>query len=113
MHQKTVYEVWKIMNGLNIFLAVLGGFGTVCAIVFGFLAFRRNDKSDNAEHGRKDGVLLTEVGYIKAGVDRIERRQDKQDEQHIEVVQRLSAVESSAKQAHHRIDRIEGKEHDT
>lgn len=98
------------MNGIQTFSLVLGIVSGICAIVFGFLAFRRNDKSDNAEHGRKDGVLLTEVGYIKAGVDRIERRQDKQDAQHIEVVQRLSAVESSAKQAHHRIDRIEGKE---
>lgn len=98
------------MNGLNVFLAVLGGVGTVCAIVFGFLAFRRNDKSDQSESGRKDGIILTELGYVKSGVDDIKRKQDKQDAQHIEVVQRLSAVESSAKQAHHRIDRIEGKE---
>lgn len=98
------------MNGLNVFLAVLGGVGTICAIVFGVAAFRRNNKADNAADGRKDGVILTEIGYVKAGVDDIKRKQDKQDEQHIEVIERLSAVESSAKQAHHRIDRLENKE---
>ena len=98
------------MNGAQVILAVISAVSAICAIVFGFLAFRRNDKSDQSEAGRKDGIILTELGYVKSGVDDIKRKQDKQDAQHIEVVQRLSAVESSAKQAHHRIDRIEGKE---
>ena len=34
-------------------------------------------------------------------------KQEKQDEQHIEVISRLTAVESSAKQAHKRIDAVE------
>lgn len=98
------------MNGAQVILTVISAVSAICAIVFGFLAFRRNDKSDQSEAGRKDGIILTELGYVKSGVDDIKRKQDKQDAQHIEVVQRLSAVESSAKQAHHRIDRIEGKE---
>ena len=98
------------MNGVQVILTVISAVSAICAIVFGFLAFRRNDKSDQSEAGRKDGIILTELGYVKSGVDDIKRKQDKQDAQHIEVVQRLSAVESSAKQAHHRIDRIEGKE---
>ena len=100
-------------NGAQIFSYVIGVLGTISAFVFGYLALRRNNKSDQSEAGRKDGIILTELGYVKSGVDDIKRKQDKQDAQHIEVVQRLSAVESSAKQAHHRIDRIEGKEHDT
>ena len=98
------------MNGAQVILTVISAVSAICAIVFGFLAFRRNDKSDQSEAGRKDGIILTELGYVKSGVDDIKRKQDKQDAQHIEVDQRLSAVESSAKQAHHRIDRIEGKE---
>lgn len=105
------------MNGIEIFLAFLGAAGTVCAILFGYIAFHRNNKSDHAEIGRKDGVLLTEIGYIKAGIDRIEsrqdkfeQRQDKQDIQYLELVQRITALEQSDKSAHHRIDRLEGKE---
>lgn len=87
--------------------ALFGIAGTASAILFAILAFRRNTKSDDTEAGKQSGVVLTEIGYIKAGVDDIKRKQDRQDEQHIEIVERLSAVESSAKQAHHRIDTIE------
>ena len=98
-----------IMSVLEIILSVLGGISATCAIFFGYTAYKRNDRTDNSEAGRKDGIILTELGYVKSGVDDIKRKQDKQDSQHIEVVQRLSAVESSTKQAHLRIDRIEGK----
>ena len=55
-------------------------------------------------------VRLTEIGYIKGGIDRIERKQDAQDARYIGMAERMSAVESSAKSAHHRIDRLEGRE---
>lgn len=98
------------MNATELIVTAIGVLGTVCAIVFGYIAFHRNNKMDNSAEGRKDGILLTEIGYVKSGVDDIKRKQDKQDEQHLEVVQRLSSAESSIKQAHHRIDRLEGKE---
>jgi hypothetical protein len=43
-------------------------------------------------------------------VDDIKRKQEKQDERHVELISRVTAVEQSAKQAHHRIDRLEGKD---
>ena len=97
------------MTGMEVFTTVLGIGGTVCAIVFGYIAFRLNNKNDDTAEGKKDGVLLTEIGYIKSGVDDIKRKQEKEDERHIQVVGRLSAVEQSAKQAHHRIDELQQK----
>lgn len=95
------------MSGMEIFTTVLGVVGTVCAVVFGYLAFSRNNKSDDTAEGKKDGVLLTEIGYIKSGVDDIKRKQEKEDERHVQVVSRLTKVEESAKQAHHRIDDLQ------
>ena len=60
--------------------------------------------------GKEAGTMLTEIGYIKGGIDRIERKQDAQDARYIGMAERMSAVESSAKSAHHRIDRLEGRE---
>ena len=37
-------------------------------------------------------------------------KQDAQDARYISMAERMSAVESSAKSAHHRIDRLEGRE---
>ena len=71
------------------------------------MAFKRNQRSDEQQDGRENGTLLTEIGYIKANTDDIKRKQEKQDEQYLELTERMVAVEQSAKQAHHRLDRLE------
>lgn len=88
--------------------AIIGIIVGVGGFVFGLVTFFRNKKSDDASEGRKDGTILTELGYIKSGVDDIKRKQEKQDEQNLKFAERLSSVEASAKQAHKRIDNIEG-----
>ena len=90
----------------GIILSVLSALGIVFSILFGYIAYKRRDKCDNETEGKKDGVLLTEIGYIKSGVDDIKRKQEKQDEQYVDVVTRLTAVEASVKEAHHRIDTV-------
>ena len=71
--------------------------------VLGFIAGRM---SVSKTEGERDGTLMTEVGYIKSSTDDIKKQLREQEQKHIEVVTRLSAVEQSAKQAHHRIDEI-------
>ena len=89
--------------------AIIGIIVGVGGFVFGLVTFFRNKKSDDASEGRKDGTILTELGYIKSGVDDIKRKQEKQDEQNLIFAERLSSVEASAKQAHKRLDAMEGK----
>ena len=97
------------MTAWGIVSAAFGLVGTISAVVFAYLAFRRNSKSDDTAEGKQAGVLLTEIGYIKSGVDDIKRKQEKQDDQHVEVVHRLTVVEESTKSAHHRIDNLESE----
>ena len=89
---------------------VIGIIGTVSSIGFAYLAFRRGDRRDVRTDAKQDGVMLTEIGYIKSGVDDIKAEQREQRKVNTELYARMSAVESSAKQAHHRIDRIEHRE---
>lgn len=84
---------------------------SVCAIVFGYLAFFRNRKKDDTEEGRESGTLLSDIGYIKSGVDDIKAEQKEQRKTNLEVVSRLTAVEESTKQAHKRIDELKGDKH--
>ena len=90
--------------------AIIGVLGTILGGVLSYAAFHRNSKKDSEEEGKSSGTMLTEIGYIKGGIDRIERKQDAQDARYISMAERMSAVESSAKSAHHRIDRLEGRE---
>ena len=97
------------MSDIEILSTVIGIVGTVLAIVFGYSAWKRNQKTDDTSTGENKGTMLTEIGYIKSGIDDIKRKQDKQDERNIEVITRMTAVEASAKQAHKRLDRLEGR----
>lgn len=90
--------------------AIIGVLGTILGGVLSYAAFHRNSKKDSESEGKEAGTMLTEIGYIKGGIDRIERKQDAQDARYIGMAERMSAVESSAKSAHHRIDRLEGLE---
>lgn len=83
---------------------------TVLGAVLGFLTFYAARKKDSKDEGKQSGTILTELGYIKGGVDDIKRKQEKQDELYSDISQRVTRVEESTKQAHRRIDRIEGRE---
>ena len=85
----------------------IGTLGALVGIAFGYTSFLRNRRQDEQGDGERAGTLLTEIGYIKSGVDDIKRKQEKQDEKHLEIVARLAAVEAAAKQAHKRIDRLD------
>jgi hypothetical protein len=54
--------------------------------------------------GERDGTILTEIGYIKSNTDEIKRRMDEQDKRYVDVITRLTKVESSTAQAHKRLD---------
>lgn len=93
---------------MTIELTVATGLG--CSLLgawLGISTYKRNVEKDCKDDGQDKGVLLTELGYIKAGIDDIKRKQDGQEDKHNHLAERVTRVEESAKQAHHRIDRIQ------
>lgn len=94
------------MSGI---LTAVSAISTICAIIFGYAAFSRNKKKDDSDDGKATGTILTELGYIKGGVDDVKAEQREQRKTNTELVSRLTAVEESAKQAHKRIDRMEAR----
>ena len=97
------------MTSIEIFLTALSVVSTACAIFFGYAAFKRNRKHDDEEEGKHAGSLLSDIGYIKSGVDDIKSEQKEQRKTNMEVVSMLTAVEESAKQAHKRIDSVSSR----
>lgn len=78
----------------------------IIAVAFGLIGTSFGIYSTIKKQGNQDGAVMSDIGYIKSGVDDIKRKQEKQDEQNFLVIQRLSAVEESAKSAHKRIDQL-------
>ena len=81
---------------------VVGLIGVVCSIV----AVSRNRSTEVKNEGKENGVVLTELGYIKAGVDDLKRdnRDIRGDLKNLD--ERITRNEESTKQAHKRIDAL-------
>lgn len=90
-------------------MRILSIVSTLLAIVFGYIAFVRSRDKDKSEDIKTDATMLTEIGYIKANTDEIKAEQKDQRKTNIEFAVRLTDVEASAKQAHKRIDTMEGR----
>lgn len=86
----------------------------LCTLVggaIGIATFSRNKTKDDQNEGRQSGQMFAELGYIKSGIDDIKTEQREQRKINTETATELAAVKASAKQAHLRIDRIEGREY--
>lgn len=88
-------------------MTVLSVISTVCAIVFGYIAFVRNRDSDKTKEAKSNATILSELRYIKGGIDDVKAEQREQRKTNTDFVGRLVSVEASAKQAHKRLDHIE------
>lgn len=81
------------MNGNEIILSIISVVGTLSSILFAYLAFRRNDKTDTKKDARSEGVLISDVGYIKSSIDRIEKTLDKLQEKYDDLHSRVVKIE--------------------
>lgn len=84
-------------------ITIIGIVGTVCGIIFGYIGYKQGAKKENIQ----TGTLLSDVGYIKSGVDDLKRKQETSEDRHFALAERVTKVEESSKQAHKRIDRLE------
>lgn len=85
--------------------------GIILSLIFSVLTHRRNTKNDSENAGEGRGVLQSDVGYIKAGIDDLKRENRAVNLKIDNISERVTRVEESCKQAHKRIDEIKENEH--
>lgn len=73
-------------------LTAISVVSTICAIVFGYAAFSRNRTKDTEDEVKRDTTVLSEIGYIKSGVDDIKAEQREQRKTNTEFVSRSSHI---------------------
>ena len=79
-----------------------GGAGVLIA----YLTFSKKQKKDTVAEGESRGVMASDIGYIKAGVDDLKRENRETRTDVRELSERVTRCEESSKQAHRRIDEI-------
>ena len=80
--------------------------GILLTALFSYIAYQRAKKKDDEDAGKHAGVMMSDIGYIKAGVDDLKREQREIAVTVGQLTERVTRVEESAKQAHKRIDTI-------
>ena len=86
---------------------LIGAAGTICSIVFGYVGYQRGAKKEIRDDTEIEVTLKTDMEYLKRGVDDIRFEQRSQGQRIDAIVERVTRVEESSKQAHKRIDRVE------
>lgn len=92
---------------MEVISAVISILCTLACAAVAIMTFLKSTHESKDNEGKESGMVLTEIGYIKSGVDDIKRHQEKQDDQYLELRQRVTKVEASASQAHKRLDKLE------
>ncbi|MCB9498813.1 MAG: hypothetical protein H6687_02875 [Bacillales bacterium] len=81
------------MDYITIILSIISIFGTASSILFAFLAFKRTKKEDHKQEGKNEGVLISDIGYIKSSIERIEKTLEKLEEKYDDLLTRLIKAE--------------------
>ena len=97
------------MERLSVVVSVIGIIGTLSSIFFAYLAFRKNEKLEARSEGKTQGSIFSDIGYIKACVDRVEKNLSKVDESYKDILERLSKVEESVEHVTKRVDAMNRK----
>ncbi len=94
---------------MELVISIVSLLASISSILFALLSFRRNEKIEQKREGKSEGTMLSDIGYIKACVDRVEKNLGILDERYRDVLERISKLEESIKNAEKRIDDIHKK----
>ena len=97
------------MEKLTIMVSIIGIIGTLSSIFFAYLACKKTNMQEQKVDGKTEGAMLSDIGYIKACVDRVEKNLSKVDERYRNILERLVKVEEAVANVTKRVDYMKVK----
>lgn len=79
---------------------------SIISVVIAFLSYKRNVIKEHKQLSREEGSFLSDIGYIKACVDRMEKKISNVDERYQDLLQRLTKVEENLINTQKRVEEI-------
>ena len=90
----------------GILTAIITAAAGIAGVLISWLTLARKGKKDTEKDGESRGVMASDIGYIKAGVDDLKRESRETRASVGELAERVTRCEESCKQAHKRIDEV-------
>lgn len=78
----------------NLIIGILG-----LALSLGTFFIGRVTAAKNS--GQEYGVMLTEIGYIKSGVDDMKKKMEQSDRRYVDLAERVTSLEEGMRIYHH------------
>lgn len=85
------------MSELNLITSVCSLIGTISTIFFAYLAFRRSEKDEEKKDVEIEVNVLSDIGYIKESIKRVEKKIIKLEDDISNMKERLVKVEVKLK----------------
>lgn len=94
---------------VNLFTAIIGALGTIIGFLITVATFTRNRDKDVKSGAAEQAIVNTKLDNISNGVESLRVDFKVEQQARAELSERVTRVEESSKQAHHRINKLEGK----
>ena len=79
---------------------------SIISVVIALLSYKRNVIREHKQLSKEEGSFLSDIGYIKACVDRMEKKMSNVDERYQDLLQRLTKVEENLINTQKRVEEI-------
>lgn len=79
---------------------------SIISVLIALLSYKRNVIKEHKQLSREEGSFLSDIGYIKACVDRMEKKISNVDERYQDLLQRLTKVEENLINTQKRVEEI-------
>lgn len=81
---------------------------SLSSIIFTLLAYKKNERQEHKKEGKNEGIILSDIGYIKACVDRVDKNLNKLDDKYNDLSERIVKTEEQIYALEKRVDLLEG-----
>ena len=85
------------MSEIETVLTVISVIGALSTILFAYLAFKRANKKEDKLSGKNEGIIISDISYIKSSTERIEKRLDKLEVINTDTTTRVAVLEREVK----------------
>src|SRR5574344_459649 len=85
------------MSEIETVLTVISVIGALSTILFAYLAFKRANKKEDKLSGKSEGIIISDISYIKSSTERIEKRLDKLEVVNTDTTTRVAILERDVK----------------
>ena len=79
---------------------------SIISVMLALLSYKRNVIREHKQLSKEEGSFLSDIGYIKACVDRMEKKISNVDERYQDLLQRLTKVEENLINTQKRVEEI-------